>query len=73
MVLKVAPPLVVQPGQIDKFVRSIREVVDLAHHSGEFWSEALGLAMRAMNVRRTLCARRVTYRPHPYSSSSKKS
>ncbi len=50
MVLKVAPPLVVQPEQIDRFVHSIREVVHLAHHSSEFWSEALGLAKRAVNI-----------------------
>jgi ornithine--oxo-acid transaminase len=50
MVLKVAPPLVIQPEQIDKFVRSIREVVHLAHHSPEFWSEAIGLAKRAVNI-----------------------
>lgn len=50
MVLKVAPPLTIEAGQIDKFVNSIREVVHLAHHSTEFWTEALGLARRAMNV-----------------------
>jgi ornithine--oxo-acid transaminase len=50
MVLKVAPPLVVQPEQIDKFVHGIREVIHLAHHSTEFWSEAIGLAKRAVNV-----------------------
>jgi ornithine--oxo-acid transaminase len=50
MVLKVAPPLVIQSEQIEKFVRGIREVVHLAHHSTEFWTEAIGLATRAMNV-----------------------
>ena len=50
MVLKVAPPLVIQPEQIDKFVSGIREVVHLAHHSTEFWTEAIGLGTRAMNV-----------------------
>jgi ornithine--oxo-acid transaminase len=50
MVLKVAPPLVIQPEQIENFVRSIREVVHLAHHSPEFWSEAIGLAKRAVNI-----------------------
>jgi len=49
-VLKVAPPLVVSEGQIEEFVAAVREVVDLAHHSVGFWSEALGLARRAMNV-----------------------
>ena len=50
MVLKVAPPLVVKAEQIEKFVRGIREVVHQAHHSAEFWSEAVGLAKRAVNV-----------------------
>ena len=47
MVLKVAPPLVVTDEQLDMFVRAIRDVVELAHSPGDFWSEALGLARRA--------------------------
>jgi ornithine--oxo-acid transaminase len=47
MVLKVAPPLVVSDAQLDSFVDAIRDVVDLAHSPGAFWSEALGLARRA--------------------------
>jgi ornithine--oxo-acid transaminase len=50
MVLKVAPPLVLQSEHIERFVRGIREVVHLAHHSPEFWSEAIGLAKRAVNI-----------------------
>jgi ornithine--oxo-acid transaminase len=50
MVLKVAPPLVIQTEQVEKFVTGIREVVHLAHHSADFWTEAIGLAKRAMNV-----------------------
>ena len=50
MVLKVAPPLIIEPEQIEKFVRGIREVVHLAHRSTEFWSDAMGLAKRAVNV-----------------------
>ena len=50
MVLKVAPPLVVTDGQVDEFVSAIRSVVELAHSSTTFWSEALGLARRALNV-----------------------
>jgi ornithine--oxo-acid transaminase len=50
MVLKVAPPLVIQPDQVERFVRGIRAVVHLAHHSTEFWSEAIGLAKRAVNL-----------------------
>ena len=47
MVLKVAPPLVVTDAQLDAFVRAVRDVVELAHSPGAFWSEALGLARRA--------------------------
>ena len=50
MVLKVAPPLVVTPEQVDDFVQAVRETVDLAHHPGAFWSEALGLARRAVTA-----------------------
>jgi len=50
LVLKVAPPLVVTTGQLDSFVHAIREVVDLMHNSTSFWTEALGLARRAVNV-----------------------
>ncbi len=46
-VLKVAPPLVVTDPQLDQFVKAIRDVVELAHSPGAFWSEALGLARRA--------------------------
>jgi len=48
MVLKVAPPLVVSSAQLTGFVAAIRDVVDVAHHPGAFWSEALGLARRAI-------------------------
>lgn len=50
MALKVAPPLVISESQADTFVRSVREVVDLVHSSGSFWSEALQLAARAVNI-----------------------
>lgn len=50
MVLKVAPPLVVSEEQIDRFVAAIRDVVELMHNSASFWTDALGLARRAMNV-----------------------
>ena len=48
MVLKVAPPLVVSASQIAEFVSAVSQVVELAHHPGPFWSEALGLARRAI-------------------------
>ena len=50
MVLKVAPPLVVTEEQIDRFVDAIGNVVELMHTPGSFWSEALGLARRVVNV-----------------------
>jgi ornithine--oxo-acid transaminase len=50
MVLKVAPPLVVEREQVDRFVNAIGEIVRLMHSPGEFWTEALGLAKRAANV-----------------------
>ncbi len=50
MVLKVAPPLVVSESQLERFVEAIHDVVELAHSSHTFWTEALGLARRAVNV-----------------------
>ncbi len=50
MVLKVAPPLVVTNEQVDAFVSAIHRVVDLAHSSNVFWSEALGVARRAIDI-----------------------
>ena len=50
MVLKAAPPLVVTEEEMQEFVRAVREVVDLAHSSPSFWTEALGLARRAINL-----------------------
>jgi ornithine--oxo-acid transaminase len=48
MVLKVAPPLVATEEQLEECVQGIRTAVELAHTSGSFWSEALGLAKRAV-------------------------
>ena len=50
MVLKAAPPLVVQEAEIDRFVTAVRAVVELMHSSGSFWSDALGIARRAINI-----------------------
>jgi ornithine--oxo-acid transaminase len=50
MVLKVAPPLMVTASQTAEFVSAVRDVVDAAHRPGPFWSEALGLARRAVGV-----------------------
>jgi ornithine--oxo-acid transaminase len=49
-VLKVAPPLVVTDDQTEEFVKAIQSVVELAHTSGSFWTEALGLAKRAVGI-----------------------
>jgi ornithine--oxo-acid transaminase len=50
LVLKAAPPLVVSEEQLEEFVSAAREVVELAHSSTTFWSEALGLAKRAVGI-----------------------
>jgi len=47
MVLKVAPPLMVEQEHMDAFVRAVRAVVELANSPGSFWLEAIGLARRA--------------------------
>jgi ornithine--oxo-acid transaminase len=50
MVLKVAPPLVASESQLNEFVSAARATVELAHTSPSFWSEALGLARRAVHI-----------------------
>ena len=50
MVLKAAPPLVVEEWQVDEFVRAMTDVVDRMHTSASFWTEALGLARRVVNI-----------------------
>jgi len=50
MVLKAAPPLVVEERQLDKFVMAVHDVIETIHTSSAFWSTALGLAKRAMAV-----------------------
>ena len=50
MVLKVAPPLLLEQAQADEFIRAIREVVEYMHSSANFLSEAWTLARRAMSV-----------------------
>jgi ornithine--oxo-acid transaminase len=50
MVLKAAPPLNVTEEQTIEFVAGVRDVVVLAHESAGFWSEALGLARRALDL-----------------------
>lgn len=50
MVLKAAPPLVVEERQIDEFVRAMTAVAELTHTSASFWTEALSLARRVANI-----------------------
>jgi ornithine--oxo-acid transaminase len=50
MVLKVAPPLNSRRESLDKFVTSVREVVEYVHRSGSFWADALALAARASRI-----------------------
>jgi ornithine--oxo-acid transaminase len=50
MVLKVAPPLVVTNEQMTEFVTAIANVMESAHNSSGFWTEALGLAKRAIRI-----------------------
>lgn len=50
MVLKAAPPLVVSEAELDRFVKAIRDVVEVADSSVAFWTEALHLAKRAINI-----------------------
>jgi ornithine--oxo-acid transaminase len=50
MVLKAAPPLVVEERRVDEFVEAVRSVVELMHNSTGFWTEALGMARRVMDI-----------------------
>jgi ornithine--oxo-acid transaminase len=48
MALKIAPPLIIEDAQIDRFVTALRQVVHLMHNSTGFWTDALGIARRAI-------------------------
>jgi len=50
MVLKVAPALVITEPQVDEFVAAMEAVVKLMHTSTSFWTEAIGMARRVINV-----------------------
>ena len=50
MVLKAAPPLVVNDQEIHEFVRAATDVVESMHSSSTFWTEALGMARRVMDI-----------------------
>ena len=48
MVLKVSPPLVVDESDVERFVSAVRDVMEFVNTSNAFWSDALGLAGRAL-------------------------
>jgi ornithine--oxo-acid transaminase len=50
LVLKAAPPLVVDRAQLDHFADSIGEIVERMHSPGKFWGEALAIAGRAVRI-----------------------
>jgi ornithine--oxo-acid transaminase len=50
MVLKAAPPLMVNEQQIADFVRAVKRVVEEIHSSSSFWMDALHLARRAVTI-----------------------
>ncbi len=49
LVLKAAPPLTVTEEQLGRFVEAMGSVVESMYH-GAFWTDALALARRAVNV-----------------------
>jgi hypothetical protein len=42
--------LVVSEAELDRFVEAVRDAVELADTSAAFWTEALNLAKRAVNI-----------------------
>lgn len=50
MVLKAAPPLMVTEEQLDEFVEAIHDVIEMAQTSPSFWTEALAMVRRAVNI-----------------------
>ncbi len=50
LVLKIAPPLVASAEQIEEAASAVRDVVELIHTSTSFWTDALSLARRVMNI-----------------------
>jgi ornithine--oxo-acid transaminase len=50
MALKVAPPLVVSEAQVEQFIGAVCRVVEQMHSSMAFWTEALALVGRLVNI-----------------------
>jgi ornithine--oxo-acid transaminase len=46
MVLKISPPLTIMDAQLDRFVSSLEQTVDLIHSSSTFWTEAIKIGQR---------------------------
>ncbi len=50
MVLKSAPPLIVSEEQVEEFVAAVGRVVADFHESATFWTDALALGRRTMDI-----------------------
>lgn len=50
MVLKAAPPLMIGERDAGQFVHSLATLVDQMHSSAGFWTEALGMARRVIDI-----------------------
>lgn len=50
MVIKSAPPLVIRESQLEEFVAAVGQVVADFHESTAFWTDALALGRRTMDI-----------------------
>ena len=50
MMLKVAPPLIATPEQLDYFLKSIAETAEMIHTSGRFWADAIEMMGHAVTT-----------------------
>jgi 4-aminobutyrate aminotransferase-like enzyme len=50
LVLKASPALTVSDEQVSDYLDGVEATVDLMHRSARFWSEALGMARRVLDV-----------------------
>jgi ornithine--oxo-acid transaminase len=51
LVLKVAPPLVLEQEDVETILSSMHAAISAMHGSGQFWKDALNLGRRAVRVR----------------------
>jgi hypothetical protein len=47
---KAAPPLIIDESGLDRFRQSLATLVDQMHSSAGFWTEALGMARRVIDI-----------------------